>query len=147
MEIEIPEITPTEMTIPFMTGEIKKAVNSLKNGKSPGCDDIKTELIKYSPDIISEQITKLFNNIAKTGKHPSEMKTGILIPLPKPGKPQGPPTNFRPIILLSIVRKILAICMICKISDKLNDNIPISQAAYRTGRSHLQNLSITFRHE
>ena len=81
-ETKIPEITPTEMTTPFTTEEIKEAVNSRKNGKSPSCDDIKAGLIKYSQDIISEQIAELLNKIAKTGKHPSKMKTGILIPLP-----------------------------------------------------------------
>ena len=63
-----------------------------------------------------------------------EIKTGILTPLQKPGKKKGPCSNLRPIILLSIIRKILAIAMCRRISDRLIQNIPKSQAAYQGGR-------------
>ena len=64
-----------------------------------------------------------------------EIKDGILIPLPKPNKKKGPPGNLRPIILLSMLRKILAICMIRRTYDELKNNTPITQAAYKDGRS------------
>ena len=73
--------------------------------------------------------------MADTGQHPSEIKIGVLIPLPKPGKRKGPVENLRPIILLSVLRKILAICLIGRIGDKIDAHIPNSQAAYRGGRS------------
>ena len=63
------------------------------------------------------------------------MKLGILTPLPKPGKKQGPPANLRPIILLSVIRKILAICLIRRCWSHLSTEIPIAQAAYQEGRS------------
>ena len=40
---------------------------------------------------------------------------GILTPLQKPGKAEGPPENLRPIILLSILKKILTICLLKRI--------------------------------
>ena len=42
---------------------------------------------------------------------------------------------MRPIILLPVLRKILAICMFERINDKIDDNITNSQAAYRGERS------------
>ena len=42
---------PKEMTIPFTADEIKKASNGLKNGKSPGIDNLHAEFIKYAPDV------------------------------------------------------------------------------------------------
>ena len=54
--------------------------------------------------------------------------------------PPGPPANLRPIILLSVIRKILAICMIRRTSRKLSNKIPITQAAYRVGRSTTDNV-------
>jgi exonuclease III len=133
-EKEMPEIKPTEMKKPFTEEEVSKAVKSLKNNKSAGCDQLKAELVKHGPPTIHQGIAILLNHMAKTGDYPKEIKTGILVPLPKPGKPQGPPKNLRPIILLSIIRKILAIIMIRRTADKLNSRIPISQAAYRSGR-------------
>ena len=72
-------------------------------------------MIKYSPEIVYQQITDIFNQIAITGNIPYEVIEGVLVPLPKPGKPQGPLANVRPIILLSILRKILEIYMIKRI--------------------------------
>jgi hypothetical protein len=127
------------MKEPFTESEVKRAVKSMKNNKGAGCDNLKAEMVKH-PDIIFSGIATPLNHIAKTGDHPQEIKKGILIPLPKPGKKQGPPQNLRPIILLSILRKILAIIMIRRTTDKLNSRIPITQAAYRSGRSTTEHV-------
>ena len=139
-EEEIPPVEPCEMQTPFSETEIAKAVKSLKNNKSPGCDDIRAELIKHSPTEIHQGIADLLNEVARSGDYPSEIGKGILVPLPKPGKPQGPTKNLRPIILLSILRKILAICMIRRVITKVNTKIPITQAAYREGRSTTEHV-------
>ena len=78
--------------------------------------------------------------MAKTGDYPEEIKKGVLIPIPKPGKKQGPPQNLRPIVLLSILRKTLAIIMIRRCQEKINDQIPITQAAYRSGRGTTEHV-------
>ena len=80
------------------------------------------------------------NTTAKTGNAPIEIKTGILNPLVKDPKKQGPCTNLRPIILLSLLRKILAICMIDRIGKKLEKHIPHSQAAYQQKRSTTEHV-------
>ena len=97
-------------------------------------------MIKYSPKIVHQQIADIFNEMAKTGSIPDEVIEGVLVPLPKPGKPQGPPANLRPIILLSILRKILAICMSKRIQEKIENRIPLSQTAYRAGRSTTEHV-------
>ena len=57
------------------------------------------------------------------------------MPAQKPGKPKGHVQNLRPITLLSMKRIVLAVCMKKRIVDKLDAEIPPSQAAYRAGRS------------
>ena len=120
--------------------EIETAAKRLKNNKSPGVDNINAELLKYGPNELHGEMANIFNRIAATGEIPTEIQQGILIPIPKPGKPAGPPGNLRPIILLSTIRKILSICMITRIHDKLNSVIPNSQAAYRPGRSTTEHV-------
>jgi hypothetical protein len=137
---KIQYIEPQEMRYPFSAKEVQDAANNLGNNKSAGCDELKAELIKHSPNIVFQEIADILNHMAKTGEHPTEIKQGILVPLPKPGKKQGPPQNLRPIILLSILRKILAIIMIRRTAEKLNDSIPITQAAYRSGRSTTEHV-------
>ena len=123
------------MTIPFTANEIRKAIAKMKPNKSPGCDEIPVEFIKYAPDRIHEQIAKIYSNMAETGNIPKEVTYGILKPLQKPNKAKGPPSNLRHIILLSSLRKIPAACIPNRIKDRLKVEIPPLQAAYRPNRS------------
>ena len=126
-------IKPAEMkTHPFTTEEIEKASKSMKNRKSVGEDGLNAEYVKYGPTEIRNGIAILLNTIAKTGKYPAEIKSGTLAPIPKPGKKQGPQANLRPIILLSIIRKILAICLIRRCWDRIITRIPIAQSVWTT---------------
>ena len=121
VEEEIKEMEPTEMERPFTEENIRKSVSRLKNNKSPGIDDISAEMISYSHKIVYQQIPDIFNEIAKTSNILDEVIEGMLVLLTKLGKPQGPPANLRPILLLSILRKILAICMIKRMQEKIED--------------------------
>ena len=137
---EIEPASPTTMTNPFTSSEIERAAKSMKNQKSCGEDNLNAEYIKYGSKEVHEEIASLLNKIAETGDYPKEMKSGILNPLPKQGKKQGPPENLRPIILLSTIRKLLAICMIRRTWDRLKTKIPIDQAAYQSGRSTTEHV-------
>ena len=139
-EEKMPHIPPAEMKIPFTEREIRTAAISLKNNKSPGIDNLNSELIKYGPTEIYQDIAELINTIARTGEYPSEIKEGILIPLQKPGKKKGPPGHLRAIILLSVLRKLLAICLIRRTCAKYKWKTPISQAAYSAGRSTTEHV-------
>ena len=139
-ESEIENVKPVEMRKPFESAEIERAIKKLKNDKSPGVDEIRAEMLKHSPKIIHRRIAEIFNDMAKTGEVPEEIILGILVPLPKPGKPRGPPSNLRPIVLLTILRKILAICMIRRTEVKIRRKIPITQAAYQGGRSTTEHV-------
>ena len=140
----IPEIPPQKLQEEITSREVKEAVDKLKNNKSPGCDEINAELLKNSPIIIFEHIAAILNQIAETGEKPKELSLGLLIPLPKPNKPKGPVKNLRPIILLSILRKILAIITINRTFDIIRKEIKNSQAAYSPGRSTTE-LVFTFK--
>ena len=87
--------------------------------------------MKSSPDTIHQNIAEIYNIIAATGEFPKEINKGIITPLQKTGKPKGPVTNLRPIILLTTLRKILAACLMKRIKHKLDVETPHSQAAYR----------------
>ena len=115
----------------------------MKNNKSTGIDDVSAEMIKYGPKIVYQWIVDTFNEMAKTGNYSDEDRKGVLVLLPKPGKPQGPTANLGPITLLSILRKILAICMIKRIQrENWKIGVPLSEAAYRKGRSTTEHLHL-----
>ena len=139
----MPDIQFTEMNTPFTMEEIKMAVKLLKNNKSEGIDCVKAELLKYGPDIFCTEIATIFNNIPKSKEYPKELIQGIITALQKPGKPKGPLNNLRPITLLSMLRKLLANCIIKRIGHKIDADIPFSQAAYRKGRSTTEHVFAT----
>ena len=112
-----------------------KAEKSLRNGKNAGPDNLEIEYIKYSPIELHNEIAKIFNSVSATGEEVTELILGILRPLQKTGKANGLPANLGPIILLSVLRKILTICMIRRTWDRLQKHIPSEQAAYQPGRS------------
>ena len=112
------------MTTPFSAQGVREAIETLTNNKSPGCDDINGELLNYGPEEINQEIADILNKMAGTEQFPTEIKDGILIPLPKPLKKAGPPANLWPIILLSTLRKILAMCLLRRIDERWNNNIP-----------------------
>ena len=82
---------------------------------------MKLNLLNMQPAEIHKEIASIFNKLSET-------------PLPKPRKPKGPPENLRPIILLSVLRKILTICILDRIWNRLKQKIPSKQAAYQPGR-------------
>ena len=139
----ITNVEPVKMITPFTAREIKTVTRNLKNNKTPGKDDINIELIKHSPEIIYQQIAKIYNITAETANHPAELTHGLLAPLQKPGKSRGPPANLRPIILLSNLRKILAACMMKRIEHTIDKEIPITQAAYRQKRLTTEHIFST----
>ncbi len=126
---------PCQMEIPFTGEEIRKVVNRMKNEKSAGLDDLEVELIRYALTEFHEEIANIKNR-----EDIKELLLGLLEPIQKPGKPKGPTKNLRPIILLSTIRKILTICMLDRVWNRLKSHIPHKQAAYQQGRSTTENV-------
>ena len=110
------------------------------NDRSAGDDQIKAEMLKSAPDILHQLLADIYDNISEKEQHPPELTLGIITPIQKPGKPKGPVQNLRPIMLLSMIRKVLAVCIKKRIVDKLDAEIPPSQAAYRAGRSTTEHV-------
>ena len=135
MKEQIKTYDPCTMEQKFTGEEIEKASRKIRNGKSTGIDKCNAEFIKYAPSSIHNRIAEIYNRVAETGEKVDHMVEGLLTPLPKPGKKKGPPENLRPIILLSVLRKILTICLLERIWDRLEKEIPLEQAAYQSGRS------------
>ena len=127
-------IPPCEMKSKFTAIEIKKRSQRLNNNKASGPDQLNAEYIKHALLPIFEEIAEIYNETAATGNFPSALIHGLLLPIPKPGRQKGPPSNLRPIILLSILRKILTIAILQRTWDRLANKIPKSQAAYQKGR-------------
>ena len=67
----------------------------------------------------------------------------MTIAIQKPEKPKQPVENLQAITLLSMRRKVLAICLKKQIIPKINTEIPPRKAAYRKGRSITEHVFAT----
>ena len=85
--------------------EISKCVSKLKNGKSPGSDQILNEFIKFGITTIIPAVTKLFNNVYSSGIFPDLWASSMIKPLHK-GGPTIDPSNYRGISITSCLGKL-----------------------------------------
>ena len=75
-----------EPMLPPLRSEIEWAINSLKDGKSPGCDNIQAEMIKASGEEGIDVYHKLCTNIWEAGKWPSDWMRPIFYTTAKEGR-------------------------------------------------------------
>ena len=130
-----PPIPPRQMQSPFTAIEVTKTLHCMKNKKSLGKDQVHVELIKYGPIQVHQLTADICNKVVTFGTYPAELNEGLLTALQKSKMKIGELNNLRPKILLSTLRKILAIIMTSRIKDRIEKEIPPTQAAYRSGRS------------
>lgn len=90
---------------PTDTKEILNCINTLKNKKSVGEDQIPINVLKEVADLISHPLCHIINLCFLTGVFPQKLKIAHIKPIHKKGA-KDDTANYRPISLLSNVSKI-----------------------------------------
>lgn len=125
---------PRPLLLPVSPAEIALSLKKMRNGRAPGPDEVPVEFYKYAGDVVPSILAKLINETFE--KHEViDVNSGIICPVPKPGKPKGPCSNLRPITLLNVSRKVLSLTLLHRIQSKLEPVIPNYQSGFRPGRS------------
>jgi hypothetical protein len=142
--IEIPpdrEPPPTmEESLPTLE-EVKKAVSSLSNEKSPGVDEIPIELFKHSPEALDE-LHKLICQIWEEESFPEDWTQGLFVNIYKNKGNKNDPANYRPICLLCHAYKVFAIIILERIRHTADARIKEGQEGFRNGRGCRDNLHV-----
>ncbi|XP_065189603.1 uncharacterized protein LOC135820215 [Sycon ciliatum] len=116
--------------------EISKAVARLKNQKAVGPDGARRELLKYSPEVLHGVMADVLNISFENCADISEViSQGVLMPQPKPNKPQGPVKNLRPGILLNTGRKALSLITLRRTRAPITDFLGPVPARFCSGKS------------
>ena len=102
------------------------AIGKLNTGRASGHDDIPAEFLKCSAELLSHTIANIFND-ALQHHELLDIGKGVLILVQKPGKPTGPLTSLRPIVLLSVLRKTLSRIVLSRIAPKVDEYLSSSQ--------------------
>ena len=135
--MDLPAFTgvPSPLTMPITPVEVQRAISKRSNsGRACGHDDLPADLLKSTADLIAPPIATIFND-ALEHHEPLDIGKGVLILLQKPGKPVGPLTSVRPIVLLSALRKTLSLIVLSRIATKVDNFLSPSQSGFRRGRS------------
>ena len=106
----------------------------MKNRKAIGLDGLCAELVKSAPPEIYDIIADVLNKAISYGE---DLELGLtkLVVLQKPGKPAGPLKNLRPIALLPLLRKILSLITLARVSCIFDSYLSHAQGGFRRGRS------------
>ena len=130
----IPQMQIGRMRAPIRGYEVKKASN-MTNNRATGCDNMNAELVKYAPSNVHDGLARILTDTVETGNDIG-LGQGLIAPLEKPNKPMPRPAkDLRPVCLLPVIRKILSKVGLNRCKDKIDQYLPLSQAAYRNNRS------------
>ena len=114
--------------------EVKEAINSLKNNKATGSDNIPAELLKAGGEVVARKIYNLISKIWNDECLPRDWNKGIMIPLFKKGD-KLMCKNYRGICLQSTCYKVLAKILLNRLEPFTNDIIGQYQGGFRKGKS------------
>lgn len=117
--------------------ELIEMAKALKAKKAPGPDGIPNVALKtaiyQNPDMFRTTLQKCMDE----GSFPDNWKRQKLVLLPKPGKPPGDPSAYRPICLLDTVGKLLERVILNRLTKYTESTNGLSnmQFGFRKGRS------------
>ena len=110
----------------ILHSEVEAALKEMKSGKSPGSDNITTELLNACKETSIRKLCNLANKIYRTGEIPEQMKESVFILLPKKGD-MLECRNYRLISLISHITKIILRVIMRRIRNKLLPEISEEQ--------------------
>jgi len=87
--------------------ELEKALKLTTNGKTPGLDNINSELYKYAPEEFKLRLLQFLNNVRVYRENciPVEWRKAVITPIFKKGD-RREPKNYRGISILNTCYKI-----------------------------------------
>ena len=117
--------------------ELVAAAKALKANKAPGPDGIPNVALKAAIQAFPDMFRMVLQRCLDEGHFPDRWKRQKLVLLPKPGKPPGDPSSYRPICLLDTVGKLLEKVILNRLTECTESEYGLSerQFGFRKGRS------------
>ena len=118
------------------TENVVKLINNIRKDVAVGYDNINSQLIKDSKEVIAPWLTSIINIAYDTNTFPDNMKIANIKPIFKEGDKEKI-ANYRPISILPILSKVYERSCTDQLVKylEIKDLISKSQHAYRKGHS------------
>lgn len=122
--------------------EIEQAISMMKNNKSPGLDNITSEMLKAGEITMVSLLETLFEKIWYEEAIPVEWKQAVIVPIHKKGS-KAKCENYRGISLLSVPGKVLSRILYNRLFPFINSVLSDTQCGFRHGRSTIDMIFTT----
>jgi hypothetical protein len=122
--------------------EVEIAIEKLKSYKSPGADQIPSELIKAGGEILHSEICRLICSTWIKEELPQQWKLPIIVPIHKKVY-KTDCNNYRGISLLSTAYKILSNILLTRLTPYGSEIIGEHQCGFRRKRSTMDQVFYT----
>ena len=123
---------------PMDADTIQQTIRLLPNRKAPGIDQLKAEMLKPIGKPLAKILDALFRLCWQWSYTPSHWRHAQVCPIYKKGDPTIA-TNYRPISLTSVMRKLLEICLASTL-HLFSPDIDPAQGGFRHRRSALDQV-------
>lgn len=134
--------TDPTATLPSITPEeVQAATKHLAAGKAGGIDMIPPEAVIYGGEQLWRHLARLFNQCQANNWIPTPWKQALICPVYKKGD-SSLASNYRPIALTAVIRRIFERCIINKHLKPIDKYLSNFQAGFRHGRNTQQQVFI-----
>jgi hypothetical protein len=114
--------------------ELENVLKLTKNGKSPGQNNINSELYKYAPKEFKMRLLNFLGNIYRQNWIPDEWRNAVITPIFKKGD-RREPQNYREISILNTYYNIYSKILNMKLQKYSEAFIAETQNGFRKGPS------------
>lgn len=125
-------------TSSFPTSLILEKLSISPTGKAPGLTGLSAELLRPIAPLVAPLLGSIFCSYMTLSFVPSSWKRALICPVPKKGD-LSLISNYRPISLIEVTRKIFEMCLL----DQIQSDVRLSreQGGFRPGRSTLDQVA------
>ena len=120
---------------PLTEEELMKAFSTLRSNKSPGFEEISSDVIVFVFDAVIKPITHIFDLSLKKGIFPDKLKIARVTPIFKSGEKRFI-NNYRPISVLPCFSKILERIMYNRLYSFLVSNNILYEKQFGFQKEH-----------
>ncbi|XP_020262214.1 uncharacterized protein LOC109838161 [Asparagus officinalis] len=127
------------LSAPISNEEIRKAVFSIPDNKSPGPDGYGSSFFKSSWNVIGDEVTHAIQEFFQNGKLLGAINSTSITLIPKVHCPNTP-ADFRPISCCNCLYKVISKILATRIQSVMGYLISNAQSAFVKGRNIASNI-------